>query len=453
MTQTILGNPSETLLGINNMNQQNLENGVILIVDDNPTNLSVLSQALRGAGLSVRIAVDGESAIEQITHKQPDLILLDVQMPGIGGFETCRRLKADPLTHHIPIIFATALNDIENKSKGFSLGAVDYISKPFEQGEVIARVRIHLQLKQLTETLEQRVAERTAALEQTQIQLVQQEKLSALGQLMAGVAHEMNNPIGCIINNLVPAQEYVGDLAKAIKLYQDHCQDLPTAVQDEIDAIELDYVLKDLPDLLASMKHSSERIKDISIALRNFARADTAVKQGANLHSGLDSTLLILGHRLKAVGDRPAIEVIKDYGNVPEIECHMGQMNQVFMNLLANAIDAIEESARQNQHSGDKPTITIRTEFVEANSQPSLSSSALGAHVLIRIADNGIGMTDSVKQQVFKHMFTTKPVGQGTGLGLAIVHQIVVEKHGGMIAIESAPGKGSEFVIALPVKA
>ena len=429
------------------MTQQSLENWVVLIVDDNPTNLSVLSQALRGAGLSVRVAVDGESAIAQVMHKQPDLILLDIQMPGIGGFETCRRLKADPTTQNIPIIFATALNDIENKNKGFSLGAVDYISKPFEQGEVIARVQIHLQLKQLTETLEQRVLERTAALEQAQIQLVQQEKLSTLGQLMAGVAHEMNNPIGCMISNLIPAQEYIEDLAKAIKIYQDHCADLPANLQAEIEALDLEYVLEDLPQLLASMKHSSERIKDVSIALRNFARADSSVKQVANLHQGLDSTLLILGHRLKSVGERPAITVIKQYGELPDIECYIGQMNQVFMNLLANAIDALEESFSKNHYSDNKPTITICTEFVEADA----CAGDLGSHVLIQIADNGIGMTEPVRQQVFHQKFTTKPVGQGTGLGLAIVHQIVVEKHGGRIMLESSPEQGTKFAIAIPL--
>ncbi|WRH66710.1 MAG: response regulator [Planktothrix sp. GU0601_MAG3] len=244
----------------------------ILIVDDNPTNLSVLSQTLKGAGFAVRVAEDGESALQLVERKQPTLILLDVQMPGIDGFETCKKLKADPKNQEIPIIFLTALTDVKNKVKGLSLGAVDYISKPFEQEEVLARVRVHLQLKNLTETLEQRVAERTAVLEQAQVQLVQQEKLSSLGQLVTGIAHEMNNPISCIVNNIPPAQEYFRDINHILNLCKTHYQQLPKSLQNAIIAADLDFVLDDLNKLLTSIKLSTTRIQDISISLRNFAR-------------------------------------------------------------------------------------------------------------------------------------------------------------------------------------
>jgi signal transduction histidine kinase len=403
--------------------------GTVLIVDDNPTNLSVLSQTLRSVGLSVRIATDGESAIEQAKHKQPDLILLDVQMPGIDGFETCRQLKATASTQAIPIIFTTALANTESKNRGFALGAVDYIPKPFEQEEVVARVHLHLRLRQLTESLEQQVAERTAALEHAQVQLVQQEKLSTLGQLVAGVAHEMNNPIGCISNNIAPAQEYVTAIAQALKLYQAHCSNLSPDPQDEIEGLDLEFILEDLPKLLDSMRLSAERIRDISTSLRNFVRLDATKKQYTNLHQGLDSTLLILQHRIKASSERPAIEVIRHYGDIPEIECYPGQLNQVFMNILANAIDAIEDAWKQNKLNGHTPKITIAT------------SKLSPTQVMIQITDNGTGMTDEVKQRVFNHLFTTKPVGQGTGLGLAIAQQIVVEKHQGNIEVESCLGQ------------
>lgn len=183
-------------------------NEFILVVDDNPTNLAVLSEALNSAGLRFRVAIDGESALAQVDRNPPDLILLDVQMPGIDGFETCRRLKANPLTRSIPVIFTTAFSDTENKAKGFALGAVDYIPKPFDQTEVLARLQVHLKLKKLTESLEHQVHERTADLQKMQVQLVQQEKLSSLGEMLAGIAHEINNPINFIASNVDPLRAH-----------------------------------------------------------------------------------------------------------------------------------------------------------------------------------------------------------------------------------------------------
>ncbi|MBD2446234.1 hybrid sensor histidine kinase/response regulator [Nostoc sp. FACHB-152] len=411
----------------------------VLIVDDNPTNLSILSQALKSAGFAVRVAEDGESAIELVRHKLPALILLDVQMPGIDGFETCQRLKADPLTQSIPIIFMTALADTENKLKGLSLGAVDYIPKPFEQAEVIARVRMHLQLKQLTDNLEQKVIERTTELQKAQVQLVQQEKLSMLGQLVAGVAHEMNNPISCIISNIHPAQDYIADLTHVLQLCQQNYSQLPLVLQNAIAETDLEFILEDLPKLLNSMQVSTDRIKDISISLRNFARTDTFTKVMFDVHEGLDDTLLILRHRLKGLGQRPEIKIIKQYASLPKIECYPGQLNQVFMNILANAVDALEDVWQQGKRVDGSLTINICTQKLSPE------------YVTIRISDNGMGMTDDVKQRIFDSLFTTKALGKGTGLGLAIAHQIVVEKHGGTIQVNSTLNQGTEFAIVLPL--
>ncbi|MDZ8185332.1 MAG: response regulator [Nostoc sp. ChiSLP02] len=420
------------------MNKNN-NTGFILIVDDNPTNLSLLCEALNSEGFRFRVAVDGESAIAQVERNQPELILLDVQMPGIDGFETCRRLKANPTTQNIPIIFTTALADTESKTKGFALGAVDYIPKPFAQEEVIARVRVHLQLKQLTESLEQKVSDRTKALQQAQVKLVQQEKLSTLGELVAGIGHEINNPINFISSNIPPLQEYIAGISELLLLYQQEYPNPTTKLTSAIKKLDLDFVLEDITKILDSLELGSERIRNLSTSLRNFSRSDSDAKISADLHQGLDSTLMILQHRLKANSDRPAIEVIKNYGELPQVNCFLGQMNQVFMNILANAIDALDEAILQGKISHIIPEIQIRTAI---NSEQ---------FAIIRIADNGIGIPERLKQRLFEPLFTTKTVGKGTGLGLSIAYQIVVEKHKGQLEVHSQPGMGTEFTIKIPI--
>ncbi|MBU7585381.1 MAG: hybrid sensor histidine kinase/response regulator [Nostoc sp. TH1S01] len=416
-----------------------LTNGFILIVDDNPTNLSVLSEALASEGWRFRVAVDGESAIAQAERNQPELILLDIQMPGIDGFETCRRLKANPVTQHIPIIFTTALADTESKVQGFSLGAVDYIPKPFAQEEVIARVRVHLQLKQLTQSLEQQVRDRTTALQKAQVQLVQQEKLSTLGELIAGIAHEMNNPIGFIVNNIPPLQEYIAAITDLLKLYEQEYPQPTTKISTLIQNLDLKFVIEDLVKIVSSIQVGSERIQHLSTSLRSFSRSDSDTKLPADLHLGMNSTLMILQHRLKPNGERPGIEVLRSYGKLPNVNCYIGEMNQVFMNLLANAIDALDEAIIQGKMSDRIPQIQIKTDI---NSQQM---------AVIQIADNGIGIPERLKQRLFEPLFTTKPVGKGTGLGLSIAHQIVVEKHNGTMDVHSQPSIGTEFTIAIPI--
>jgi signal transduction histidine kinase len=424
-----------------------MSNDFILVVDDNPTNLSVISQALRSAGWQVRIAVDGEDALSKVAQNPPELILLDVMMPGISGFEVCQQLKANATTADIPIIFMTALADSESKVKGLSLGAVDYIPKPFEQEEAIARVRVHMQLRRLTQTLEQQVQERTVQLSQalsdlqsSHLQVIQSEKMSALGNLVAGVAHEINNPIGCVLGNVAEIEAAIGDLFQAIDL---HHQKLPEAqLAETLEALEIDYLRADLPKMIKAMQDGGDRIKSISHSLRTFSRADSDHKQRFNLHAGLDSTLLILRHRLKANETRPEIVVVTDYGDLPEIDCFPGQLNQVFMNILANAIDAVDES---NQGRS----------FEEIKQQPNrieISTSITNNCVRVAIADNGRGIPEEVKGRIFDHLFTTKQVGKGTGLGLAIAQQIIVETHQGQLSVDSAVGQGTAFMIHLPMR-
>ncbi|MDZ8078161.1 MAG: response regulator [Nostoc sp. DcaGUA01] len=426
------------------------EENLILVVDDTTTNLEIVFQILTNAGFEVVTEVNGEKALKQVEYRLPDLILLDVMMPKIDGFETCKKLKENSETCDIPVIFMTANSDTESKIKGLNIGAVDYITKPFHEEELLARIKTHLQLRNLTKTLEKRVSQRTAALskalkdlQESQIQLVQTEKMSALGQLVAGVAHEINNPVGFIHGNLGHASVYFQAMTKLIELYQQHYPDPVAEIQEEIAAMDLQHMLWDLPNLISSMKEGVQRIRNISTSLRNFSRADSDRKVYCNIHDGIDSTIMILKHRLKASESRPNIEIIKNYDIFPEIECFSGQLNQVFMNILANAIDALEESNLDRTYveiEANPNQIWIETRLTEDNN-----------YALIQIKDNGVGMSAEVQHKIFDHLFTTKPVGQGTGLGLSIARQIVVDKHGGTLEVNSAPGQGSEFIIKLPI--
>ncbi|MEH1820852.1 MAG: AAA family ATPase [Nostoc sp.] len=295
--------------------------------------------------------------------------------------------------------------------------------------------------QQLLQEQKQQLEQALQELQTMQLQLVQGEKMSALGNLVAGVAHEINNPVGFIAGNLEPAKDYVRDLFGLINLYQEKFPNPGSDIQDEIDAIDLNYLREDLPKLLDSMKLGVSRIRSISTSLRTFSRADKDYKVPFDIHEGIDSTILILRHRLKSNENRPAIEVVRNYGKLPLVKCFAGQLNQVFMNLLANAIDALEQY--NSEHSleailANPNCITIETRLADS-----------GQHILIKIADNGVGMSPQVKQKVFDHLFTTKPVGKGTGLGLAIARQIVVEGHGGSLSCTSELGKGTEFVIQI----
>ncbi|HEY9803214.1 MAG TPA: AAA family ATPase [Leptolyngbyaceae cyanobacterium] len=279
-------------------------------------------------------------------------------------------------------------------------------------------------------------------LEQSQLQIVQSEKMASLGNLVASVAHEINNPIGFLNGSIKNIQDYIQDLFDHLALYQQHYPHPVTAIPDHAQEIDLEFISEDLPKLLNSMQGAADRMKSISTSLRTFSRGDTEHKVSANLHEGIDSTLLILKYRLKANEFRPAITVIQDYGQLPLVECFPGQLNQVFMNILANAIDMFDEMAKTQspqEIAAHPQQITIQTTMMENQVQ-------------ICIRDNGKGITKDVKARMFDHLFTTKGVGKGTGLGLAIARQIVVEKHGGSLDVQSEVGWGTEFLIQLPIK-
>jgi predicted ATPase/signal transduction histidine kinase/tRNA A-37 threonylcarbamoyl transferase component Bud32 len=279
-------------------------------------------------------------------------------------------------------------------------------------------------------------------LKNTQLQLVQSEKMSAIGQLMAGIAHEINNPVGFIAGNVEYAQDYARDLIELVELYQQNYPEPASDISEKIEEVELDYLVEDFPEIIASMKTGTDRIRDISTSLRTFSRADAVQKSEFDLHEGIDSTLLILKHRLKDNETRPAIEIVKQYGDLPAVFCYPGQLSQVFMNLMANAIDAFDEFNQGRSYQEIKANPNIITIVTEARDNSAV----------VRIKDNGMGMSEEVRQKLFEYLFTTKPAGKGTGLGLSISHQIVEDKHGGKLSVISAPGQGAEFIIEIPIE-
>lgn len=372
-----------------------------------------------------------------------------------------------PLTTHTGQLAAIACSHY-NGSRQWSdrevellQAVVDQLAIAIEQTEMFANTRAAALAAQ---TQARHLELALKDLQQTETWLIQTEKMSGLGQMVAGVAHEINNPVNFITGNLSHATNYIQDLLDLINYYKQHYPNPNPEIQGFIEEIDLEFLIEDLPKILSSMKMGADRIQEIVLSLRDFSRLDDAKMRPVNIHEGIDSTLLILHNRLKPKGKHPGVTVIKEYGNLPPVECYAGQINQVFMNILSNAIDALENwkvegteqqlfPASQEDKDGHDPinisssthpistlpTIWISTELLEEN------------QAVIRIRDNGLGMPPSVVRRLFDPFFTTKPVGKGTGLGLSISHQIIVEKHGGLLQCYSEPGQGAEFWIQIPI--
>ncbi len=614
----------------------------ILIADDAPATLSLLAQILAGEGYAVRVATSGAMALRSIQSSLPDLILLDVRMPDINGYAICQRLKAQKVTRDIPVIFLSELRQTLDKIKAFQVGGVDYITKPFEPTEILARIEHHLERRrlqqqlreqnrqlreqnarlqlllsitkatseapdfdaalervlaqvcqaidwscaeawigdrktnvlscsrgwyagsnfvchidpnrrnftlaaneglpgrvwssqkpewvedltqektnvcfhcsttsesilktalgvpilgnnnvlavliffsktqlpqddrllqlvsivaaQVSSTIERKQAEVELLRSQTQSkaqtqqllkllddlqraqsQLVEREKMSSLGTLMAGIAHEINNPVSFVYSNIAPAIQYATDLLELVGLYQSYYPNPVIPIRDKIERIRWDSVKTEFPKLLRAIREGANRISEIVLSLRVFSRHDRPQKEKADLHQGLESTLMLLQNRLKEPQNGKPIEVVRQYGEIPSIDCYPGQLNQVFMNLLNNAIDALEDKMK-TANSNFLPRMSIVTSLDRV--PPSVTQPQGECQVKIRIVDNGSGIPSQIQNHLFEPFFSTKSAGKRTGLGLAISYAIVVEQHRGLLTFRSQPGEGTEFIIELPV--
>jgi signal transduction histidine kinase len=411
----------------------------ILIVDDEPELERLIKQRLRknirAKEIELLFARNGKEAIETLqSNPQIDMVLTDINMPDMDGLTLLDKLR--DIDQTLKAVVISAYGDMKNIRTAMNNGAFDFITKPINFEDLMITINKTLNdVKQLRENIHQ--------LQYTQLQLIQSEKMATLGQLVAGVAHEINNPLSCISGYVDLSTEIVGKLIKHLQLYQEKIPNPDIAIQQNAKDIDLDYILKNLPRMLSIMNVSTDRIIDISNSLRIFSRSDTDSKVSANIHEGIDSTLMILHYRLKAQGNRPEIQVIREYGDIPAVKCYLGQLNQVFMNIISNAIDACEESNEGctfTEVKANPNTIKIQTLFTEDRQS-----------VCIQIKDNGTGMSEAVKSKIFDQLFTTKQIGKGTGLGLSISRHIVEETHGGHLMCESVLGEGTEFTITIPI--
>lgn len=398
----------------------------ILIVDDERANINLLGELLQ-KDYELSVAMDGREVQNLATQSGLDLILLDIVMPELDGLEACRRLKADPATRHIPVIFITASADANAIGDGFRAGAVDYISKPLNGVEVLARVRTQLELASEKERLSQayqELNEQHERLKMTQSQLLQSEKMASLGVLVAGIAHEINNPT----NFVHGGARNLGNLTRSLQefIYKLAGDELTGEIKRK-----LDEKFRPLQENLAAIQDGTQRIRDIVQGLRTFSRTDEEDPEFVSVVEGLAATLNLVRSKYK-----DQLEFIRDFKADPVLRCWPAQLNQVFMNLAINGCQAIIAGSQSEETAPGRLFVST---FVE------------GENFGIGFRDNGAGMSAEVKKRVFDPFFTTKPVGEGTGLGLSISYGIV-EKHGGRIEVESSPGVGSTFTILLPLK-
>ncbi|BAT55318.1 response regulator receiver sensor signal transduction histidine kinase [Nostoc sp. NIES-3756] len=427
----------DSILSVGNVDT---DKATVMLIDDQLIIGEAVCRIISGASdISFHYISDPTQAIQQAIAISPTVILLDMVMPDMDGIMLLRWFRSHPATRDIPIVMLSGKEEAKLKADAFAEGANDYLIKLPDPIELIARIRYHSKaynnIKALTNATinaqlqTQKLEHTVRQLQATQVQLVQTEKMSGLGRMVAGLAHELNNPINFINGNFKHINSYIEALVELINLYQQEYPELTDTLQTKIADINLEFILDDIPKVLSSMKLGTERISEIVSSLRNFSRLDQAGKKTVNIHDGIESTLLLLKHRI-----RQDVQIIREYGELPLIECYPAELNQVFMNILNNAIDAVLEE----QDKFKEKQILIKTEIINLQI------------VKITVIDSGVGIKAEIQNKIFDPFFTTKPVNRGTGLGLSISYQIIQE-HQGDIKVKSKLGQGTELTIEIPI--
>ncbi|OZH52387.1 hypothetical protein AFK68_24640 [Hydrocoleum sp. CS-953] len=424
-------------------------NNTILIVDDNPINMKLAVSVLESYNFNILVSLNGNNCLKQARENSPDIILLDVLMPGIDGFETCKRLKADPETKDIPVIFMTALSDTEDKITGFEVGAVDYVTKPIKIDEVLARVKVHIQLRELTkklkkknillqEEIQQRIiaeAKLKKTLQELQVaqkEIVSKEKLAYLGTLTSGIAHELCNPLNFVQNFAQLSSELLDEFLEDLTL--------------EINKIEAEK-FDDFTEIINELKHNtdgiyqhSKRAEKIIRMMVKHARLDSSQLQSSNLNNILTQSLQFAGQSLWEK-DKFPIKINTNYDNsIGKVLVSYSDLIQAFINMFDNSYYALKTKLEQQESTNQDFTPTV-----------SVQTCNLGEKVEIRIYDNGIGINSKIRDKIFDPFQTTKPPGEGIGLGLSLSYEIIVGQHHGSIEVESKLEEYSEFIIEIPV--
>ena len=459
-----------------NSHQTDIPKGNLLLVEDIPSQLRSLSVALGENGYKVRSAINGSMALVGATATPPDLILLDLNMPDMSGREFCQKLQKDERTRNIPVIFMSDLDEVRDRADALSLGGVDYITKPFQVEEVLARIDAHLTLRQLSEQLaeqnsylqrlsvqlaeqnvrlQQEIGHRRAAelkereqaqklekaleeLQQTQDQLEQSERISNLGDLTLALASEIEQAANSIYGNLRYASDRTQNLLNLLQFYQLEVPEPTQAVQGLLERVDVTLLQSDLPQQMNSMQTKTEFISDIVKSLQQFSRLGAEDFRPVDLHDCLDRSIAAL--KECRVGDGTSVRVFKEYGDLPRVECNARQMTRVFSEMMTNAMRALDRRDREGASPFPIPMITICTERPDTE------------RVKITITDNGIGMSEETVQQVFKPFFTTESTASLKGVGMAMVYAIVVHQHQGSVQCFSTPGSGTSFTLEIPTK-
>ncbi len=412
--------------------------GTILIVDDTLANLVLLSDMLSSAGYNVRPAVNGHLALQSANADPPDMILLDVNMPEMNGFEVCRRLKSDAALKSIPVLFISALTDTADKVEAFQVGGVDYITKPFQIEEVLARVKTHLQNRRYQSALIQKSKMLQSTLDdlkKAQSSLIQAEKMASLGVLTAGIAHEINNPINYIKTSVYALKKDIQDIRRLFDAFDEPNDDLTVETLNARlaklkTAIDYDVVVREIPELMDNITMGVERAEAVVNSLRTYSRPDGDKKIPLKLEELVETALVLLENRYKK-----KVEIQKEYADLPRVSAQSGRLLQVLINVIGNAIDAVTEDDK-------KPSALIKLITTTENSDNA-------EYAVVRVVDNGPGISDAVADKIFDPFFTTKQVARGVGLGMAISYGIIRD-HDGRIDVESGSKEGATVSILIP---